>query len=264
MGRLNGKVAIVTGSARGAGAVIARVFVSEGAQVVLVDILDDRGQRVADELGKAARYVHCDIAEESDWARAVAVALEEFGSVNVLVNNAAILHVAPLDQTSVEDFMRIQRVNTMGTFLGVRSVVEPMKAAGGGAIINITSISSLEGTPRCVAYVASKWAIRGITRTAAMELGPYGIRVIALNPCAANPEMVEPFLPPGTSVARLAAAWRHPLVHRETHEEALVANARNVVFFASDEAAYFTGVDVDPSSGWTATYGPPEAYEPPQ
>jgi 3alpha(or 20beta)-hydroxysteroid dehydrogenase len=231
----------------------------------LVDVLDERGQRVADGLGKAARYVHCDISSEEDWDRAVALTLEEFGGLNVLVNNAAILHVAPIAETSVDDFMRIQRVNSMGTFLGIRSVIEPMKAAGGGAIINITSISSLEGTPRCVAYVASKWAIRGITRTAAMELGRYGIRVIALNPCAANPEMVEPFVPRERLEQMLRAApSRHPLVHKESHEEALVANARNVVFLASDDAAYFSGVDVDPSSGSTATYGPPEAYEPPQ
>lgn len=253
MGRLDGKVGIVTGSARGAGAAIARVFVEEGAKVVLVDVLDERGHQVADALGDAARYIHCDISEEHDWEQAVALAIREFGGVNVLVNNAAILHVAPMEETSSDDFMRIMRVNALGTFLGIRSVAEPMKAAGGGSIINITSISSLEGTPQCVAYVASKWAIRGITRTAAMELGPYGIRVTALNPCGVNPEMTAPFVPPGVD---LSAMFRPPL--RLTGErDALVANARNVVFLASDDGAFFSGVDLDPSLASTATYGSP-------
>jgi 3alpha(or 20beta)-hydroxysteroid dehydrogenase len=144
----------------------------------------------------------------------------------------------------------------MGAFLGIQAVAEPMRAAGGGSIINITSISSLEGTPGCVAYNASKWAIRGITRTAALELGRFGIRVNALNPCAANLEMVEPFLPSGQTKEDLAAAFLagSPLHHDDTIEERLVGNARIVAFLASDEGQYFSGVDLDPSSAVTASF----------
>jgi 3alpha(or 20beta)-hydroxysteroid dehydrogenase len=256
MARLDGKVAIVTGAARGAGAVIARVLVDEGAKVVLVDVRDELGAAVADKLGPPACFVHCDISKPEEWEHAVTVTLERFGQIDVLVNNAAVLHVAPLTTTTADDFRRVMDVNAMGAFLGIQAVAGPMRDGGGGSIINITSISSLEGTPGCVAYSASKWALRGITRTAALELGPDGIRVNALNPCAANLEMVEPFLPPGVTTDDLATGFLagSPLRHGDTIEERLVGNARIVAVLASDEARYFSGVDLDPSSGVTASF----------
>ena len=266
MQRLDGKVAIVSGAARGAGAVIARVLVDEGASVVLVDVKDELGEKVAADIGDRALYVHCDITNEQDWERAVAGCVERFGAVTTLVNNAAVLHIAPVWNTTAEAFSRMLTVNALGTFLGTRAVIEPMKKAGGGSIINIISISALEGTPQCSAYSASKWAIRGFTRAVATELGPFNIRVNALNPCAANPEMVAELFSGGPVPPIDAETFRFPRSNRsvlprdETLAEAMDGNARLVAWLASDESRYFTGVDIDPSSGFTATYGGPDAY----
>jgi 3alpha(or 20beta)-hydroxysteroid dehydrogenase len=265
MPRLEGKVAIVSGAARGAGAVIARVLAEEGAQVVLVDVKDDLGEKAAAEIGDQAMYVHCDITSEDDWERAVATCVGRFGKLTTLVNNAAVLAVAPIWRTTRDDFSRMLTVNTLGTFLGIRAVIEPLKAAGGGSIINIISISALEGTPQCSAYVSSKWAIRGLTRVAATELGPFNIRVNALNPCGANPEMIaelfgraENIIDPDT--IRSGRSTRSVLPRNETLAQALDANARIVAWLACEESRHFTGVDLDPSSGFTATYGGPDVY----
>jgi 3alpha(or 20beta)-hydroxysteroid dehydrogenase len=261
--RLDGKVAIVSGAARGAGAVIARVLVEEGARVLLVDVKDELGEKVAASLGDVAAYAHCDITDEDAWRAAVAQCVDRFGAVTTLVNNAAVLHVAPIWETSPDVFARMMSVNTLGTFLGIKSVVEPMKHAGGGSIVNIISISALEGTPLCSAYVSSKWAIRGLTRVAATELGQFGIRVNALNPCAANPEMVAELFgstEPVDPDTRRIAGNRAVLPRDETLAEALDGNARLVAWLASDESRYFSGVDIDPSSGFTATYGGPQHY----
>ena len=263
MERLDGKVAVVTGAARGAGAVIARVLVEEGARVLLVDVKDEQGEKVAASLGDAAAYAHCDITDEADWNAAVAQCVDRFGSVTTLVNNAAVLHLAPIWETTPDDFTRTMSVNALGAFLGIKSVIEPMKAAGGGSIVNIISISALEGTPLCSAYTSSKWAIRGLTRVAATELGVYGIRVNALNPCAANPEMVAELFgstEPVDPNTRRSGGNRSVLPRDETLAEALDGNARLVAWLASDESRYFSGVDIDPSSGFTATYGGPQHY----
>jgi 3alpha(or 20beta)-hydroxysteroid dehydrogenase len=263
MARLDGKVAIVTGAARGAGAVIAGVLVEEGARVLLADVKDDAGERVAAGLGDAAVYTHCDITDEGDWQAAVSRAVDAFGTVTTLVNNAAVLHLAPIWDTTPDDFARVMSVNAMGAFLGTKAVIEPMKAAGGGSIVNIISISALEGTPLCSAYVSSKWAIRGLTRVAAMELGQFGIRVNALNPAAANPEMVaEQFgsTTPIDPATRRVGGNRSVLPRDETLADAFDGNARLVAWLASDESRYFSGVDLDPSSGFTASYGGPQHY----
>ena len=265
MPRLEGKVAIISGAARGAGAVIARVLAEEGAKVVLVDVKDDLGEKTAAEIGDRATYLHCDITRQDDWERAVATCVARFGKLTTLVNNAAVLHVAPIWRTSRDDFSRMLTVNALGTFLGMRAVIEPLKAAGGGSIINIISISALEGTPQCSAYVASKWAIRGLTRVAATELGPFNIRVNALNPCGANPEMVAELFrrgeaPIDPNTIEYRRSTRSVLPHDETLAQALDANARIVAWLACEESRYFTGVDFDPSSGFTATYGGPDVY----
>ncbi len=266
MGRraLDGKVAIVTGSARGTGEATARVFAEEGARIVLADILDDRGAAVAKDLGDAALYVHLDVTSEADWRRAVDATTAHFGSLDVLVNNAAILHMAAIEDTELSDFERVVRVNQTGTFLGIKSAVEPMRRGGGGSIVNISSIDGLQGHNGLVAYGASKWAVRGITKVAAIELGKWGIRVNAVCPEAGSPEMIAPYVPEGVDIEALAARGQRilaPQRHRSLREK-IDDVARLIVFLASDASASCTGGDFPIEGGNTAgkiTRGAPGA-----
>ena len=269
MGRLNDKVVIVTGAARGTGALTAKQLVEEGARVVLADVLDDRGKPVAEELGDAARYLHLDITDEQQWQAAVDFTLAEFGALTTLVNNAAILHVGPIEHTSVEAYTRVLQVNGVGTFLGVRTVIAPMRAAGGGSIVNVSSISGHHPAAGTAAYAASKFGVRGLTKVAALELGRYGIRVNSVNPAMGNPEMVLESL--GLSAADFEASrvqrggqkeggqkdaarrggarsGGKPILRRG--EMADVANA--VAFLVSDESSFFNGADFDLDGGITA------------
>ena len=241
-GRLNGKTAIVTGGARGSGAEIAARFVAEGAaRVVVADVLDDRGEATVAELGANAQYVHCDVTSEDDWASLVG----GLDTVNVLVNNAAILHLTAIADTPTDLYRRVLDVNALGTFLGIKAVIEPMKAAGGGAIVNISSIDGHYVTPGTAAYSASKFAVRGLTKTAALELGRFGIRVNTVCPAAGNMEMVMGALPPDFNFKRAAEgggenAHRAPMNRRGTMRD--VADA--AVFLASDEAGFVNGADL--------------------
>jgi 3alpha(or 20beta)-hydroxysteroid dehydrogenase len=244
--RLAGKVAVVTGAARGSGAAIARRIAGEGGRVVVADVLDARAQEVVDELGDAARYVHCDVTSEADWTRVVAAAAS-FGGFDVLVNNAAVLQLASIEDTSEADYRRIFAVNELGTFLGIKAAIEPMRAGGGGSIVNISSIDGVYVTPGTAAYAASKFAVRGLTKTAALELGRFNIRVNAVCPAAGNIEMVTEALPPGFDFAAArddggarGSAHSSPLGRRGRMED--VADA--VVFLASDESAFVSGADL--------------------
>src|ERR1700749_1445185 len=183
MGRLDGKVALIPGGARGMGKSHVRHFVAEGARVVFGDVLDDKGAYVAAGLGEqSCRYLHHDVTSEDDWAAAVALATEAFGRLDVLVNNAGILKFASIADMPLADFRRVLEVNAVGCWLGMRAAIEPMKRAGGGSIVNISSIEGFAGADGLSAYTASKFAVRGMTKVAAQELAPFGIRVNSVHP----------------------------------------------------------------------------------
>jgi 3alpha(or 20beta)-hydroxysteroid dehydrogenase len=241
MGRLDGKVAIITGGARGQGAAEARLFAAEGAKVVLADVLDDEGAAVAAEIGEAARYVHLDVTDEDQWAATVAFAEETFGPVTVLVNNAGILLFQALHKTDLSDFENVMRVNVTGVFLGMKAVTRSMERAGGGAIVNISSTAGLQGLPFLGAYVASKWAVRGLTKTAAIDLGHKNIRVNSVHPGGIDTPMVA-----GTS-GDAPFYKRLPVPRMGSPDEA----ARAVLFLASDEASYIAGAELAVDGGAT-------------
>ena len=228
MGRVDDKVAIITGGAQGMGAADARLLVAEGAKVVIGDILDEKGEALAAELGAAARYVHLDVSDEEQWQAAVDTAVKEFGKVNVLVNNAGIVQVGPLKSLDVEKWNRVLAVNLTGTMLGIKAVLGPMKEAGGGSIINVSSIEGMRGASWVHSYVASKWGLRGLTKSAALELASDNIRVNSLHPGFIRTPMTKHF--PDDMVSA-------PLGRPGRPEEV----ATFVVFLASDESSFSTG-----------------------
>jgi 3alpha(or 20beta)-hydroxysteroid dehydrogenase len=238
-GRLEGKVAIVTGAARGTGAETVRVLAAEGAEVVGADITEGDG------------IVKTDVTSEDDWAALVATTVERFGRVDVLVNNAAVLLLKSIADTTVADYDRVYRVNELGPFLGIRAVTEAMKASGGGSIINVSSIDGVFATPGTAAYAATKFALRGLTKTAALELGRFGIRVNAVCPNAGSTDMVADSLGMEKEVVErmLAGVDRSlPVGRRGT----LTDVANTILFLASDESSFFTGADLVPDGGLTA------------
>jgi len=241
MGRLDGKVAIITGGARGQGAAEARLFAAEGARVMLADVLDEEGAAVAAEIGDAARYAHLDVTDEGQWAAAVGLTEATFGPVTVLVNNAGILHFQSIHKTELADFERIMAVNVTGVFLGMKAVTASMERAGGGAIVNISSTAGLQGLPFLGAYVASKWAVRGLTKTAAIDLGHKNIRVNSVHPGGIDTPMVA-----GTT-ADAPFYKRLPVSRMGSPDEA----ARAVLFLASDEASYIAGAELAVDGGAT-------------
>lgn len=248
MGRLSGKVALITGAARGQGAAAARRFVDEGARVVVTDVTDGEGKDVAAALGDAAAYEHLDVTDERQWGAVVARTVEEFGSLDVLVNNAGLLHFAELEHTALADYERVIRVNQTGTFLGMRSVVEPMTAAGGGSIVNVSSVEGLAGMPLVSAYTASKFAIRGMTKVAALELGDKGIRVNSVHPGMIDTDMVRSAL--GGDVDASPAVARLALKRMGRPEEI----AAMAAFLAGDDSSYCTGGEFPVDGGATATH----------
>jgi 3alpha(or 20beta)-hydroxysteroid dehydrogenase len=182
MGQLDGKSIIITGAAQGMGAVHAREIVAEGARVVLTDLQNEAGEALAKELGKDAVFVSQDITQESDWDRVIAAAQQNFGGVHGLVNNAAIWSTAPILEESVDRLRQILEINVVGTWWGIRKVAVPMRDSGGGSIVNISSIAGTRGIPEHGSYGASKWAVRGLSKVAAYELGEMGIRVNSVHP----------------------------------------------------------------------------------
>lgn len=228
MGRVDNKVALITGGARGMGAADARMLVKEGAKVVIGDILDNEGQALADELGDAARYIHLDVSSADDWTAAVDTALSSFGKLNVLVNNAGIVQVGPLKTLDVARWQKVLDVNLTGPMLGTKAVIGPMIEAGGGSIINVSSIEGLRGAAYVHSYVASKWGLRGLTKSSALELASSNIRVNSIHPGFIRTPMTEHL--PEDMV-------QTPLGRPGTPDEV----ATFVVFLASDESSFSTG-----------------------
>jgi 3alpha(or 20beta)-hydroxysteroid dehydrogenase len=258
MGRLDGKVALISGAARGMGQAEARLFAAEGAQVAVCDVLDLEGKAVAAEIGASALYLHLDVTSEDAWAEAVAATTSAFGKLDVLVNNAGIAESAPLAETTLDSYRRVIDVNQVGVFLGMKAVIDPMTAAGGGSIVNISSIDGMVGMNNLTAYVASKWAVRGMTKVAAMELGQHGIRVNSIHPgfihtSMGTPDGVDPALTHASldaHTSRLA-----PLGRSGTPEDI----AKLALFLASDDSEYSTGSEFVSDGGLIAGYPPPGA-----
>jgi len=249
-GRLDGLVVIISGAARGQGAAEATLFATEGARLVLGDVLRDEVAAIASSLDGRAEAVPLDITSEDDWAAAVSLA-ESMGGVDVLVNNAGITRMRPLEHETADGFRSMSEVNLVGTFLGMQVVHGPMRDRGGGSIVNVSSISGLVGLPYHGAYGASKWAMRGLSRTAAVEWGPHGIRVNTILP---GP-IATPMLPPpkvGTDADRFGHL---PMGRSGTADE--VANL--AAFLASSESSYMTGGELTIDGGSTA--GPAPRYD---
>ncbi len=210
MGRLDGKVALISGGARGQGAAEARLFAAEGAKVMVGDVLDDEGNALARELtSDQAAYRHHDVTDEGQWSAIVTETLERFGRLDILVNNAGIFRILPMMQTSLEDYRTINDVNQVGVFLGMQAVTPSLIERGGGSIINISSIAGLRGSPASFAYSASKWAVRGMTKCAALELAPFKVRVNSIHPGIIDTPMAQEFVKFGVLDAdpRAHPAW---------------------------------------------------------
>jgi 3alpha(or 20beta)-hydroxysteroid dehydrogenase len=244
MGRLDGKVAIITGAARGQGEAEARLFAAEGAKVVVSDVLVDAGEALAAELGDAAVFLRHDVSREDDWEAAIGLATERFGGLDVLVNNAGILHSATIANHTLADYERVVAVNQVGVFLGTRAAIEPMTQRGGGAIVNTSSGAGLRATKYSFAYAATKYAVTGMTACAALELARYGIRVNSIHPGIIDTPMVASDDP--GAMARLVKAT--PLRRAGQPED--IANV--ALFLASDESSYMTGAHVAVDGGITA------------
>ena len=251
MERLKGKVALVSGGARGQGEAEARLFAAEGAKVVIADVLDEAGEKVAAEIGDAARFVHLDVTREQDWAKAVEAAVDAFGRLDVLINNAGIVRTGLLEHQSLDDYRAVVEVNQFGVFLGMKAVVAAMREAGGGSIVNISSNAGLEGVEGVIGYVASKWAVRGMTKTAALELGQYGIRVNSVHPGGVDTPMLG-----GDELGHMAE--RSPFSDQPIPRiSQAVEIARLVLFLASDESSYSTGSEFVADGGRMAGHRDP-------
>jgi len=253
MGRLDGKVVLVTGAARGTGAVTAQHCAAEGAQVLVTDVLDEAGAAIAEAIGDRARYRHLDVTSPEEWAGAVADAAEAFGGLDVVVNNAAVLDVGAIADTSLEVLTTVISVNQIGAYLGIQAAIEPMKERGGGSIINVASIDAIEGSNGVAAYTSSKWGMRGLTKAAAIELGCEGIRVNTVCPGTGSAEMVQPFVEAAIErlkdrTERLPDRAQRPFNRAGDLDDV----AKAIVWLASDDSSYVSAIDLTVDGGWTA------------
>jgi 3alpha(or 20beta)-hydroxysteroid dehydrogenase len=248
MARLSGKIAIITGAARGQGAEHARRFVAEGALVVLGDVLVDEVRKVADDLGESAACAEHDVTDLASWQEILRLAVERFGHPNVLVNNAAVLGSGAVAQIDAVEFRRTMDVNLLGPWLGINVVGSHMADHDGGSIINISSLAGFRATARRGSYTASKWGLRGLTKAAALEMGPLGVRLNAILPGYIDTPMLanrreQMITEPGV--------WDKLPLQRMGEPSDIAAMA---VFLASDESAYCTGTDFIVDGGASIGY----------
>lgn len=256
MGKLDGRVVLISGAARGQGEQEARLFAAEGARVVIADVLDEQGEALAKELGEdVALFVHLDVSREADWQAAVAATKGAFGKIDGLVNNAGILRFNELVSTPLEEFQQVVQVNQVGAFLGIRNVAPEIEAAGGGTIVNTSSYTGLTGMAFVGAYAATKHAVLGLTRVAAVELAAKGIRVNAMCPGAVdtpmtNPAALDPDADPEETAEAVGALYKKlvPLGRIGRPEEV----ATLALFLTSDDSSYITGQPFVIDGGWLA------------
>jgi len=243
LGRLAGKVAIVTGAARGIGAATARLFADEGARVVIADVLAEPGEALADAIGKTALYRHANVSDEEDWQALVTAAEHAFGPVDVLVNNAGIGLFKTIVDTEKAEFERVLAINLTGVFLGIRAVAPGMIARGRGSIVNISSNEAMRGVNGLGAYTASKWGVRGLTKVAAMELGHKGVRVNSVHPGGTDTDLANPL---HKSADELQPTYTIQPIQRIGRPDEIAAAC---LFLASDEASYVCGAELAVDGG---------------
>ncbi|MGA5169246.1 MULTISPECIES: SDR family NAD(P)-dependent oxidoreductase [Streptomyces] len=228
MKRLSGRTAVVTGGARGIGAAVVRTFVDEGARVMIVDVLEEEGEALRGTMGDAVRFRRADVTSGADWSAVISETEQAFGPVSVLVNNAGIVEFGAMDETDPQVFRHVVDVNLYGPWLGMRTALPSMRRAGGGVILNVSSTAGLMGYANLGAYVASKWGLRGLTKTAALELAASGIRVCSIHP--------GPITTPMTEGMDASVAAEQPIPRFGTPEEV----AAMALYLAAD-ATYSTG-----------------------
>ncbi|MEU6660634.1 glucose 1-dehydrogenase [Streptomyces sp. NPDC046821] len=250
MNNLTGKTVLITGGARGIGAEIARIAVEAGANVVVTDVLEDEGKALAAELGERARFARHDVTSEEDWASVAAFATAEFGGLDGLVNNAGISTGMPVETESVDHFRKVIDINLTGVFIGVKTAINAMKDNGGGSIVNISSAAGLMGLALTSSYGASKWAVRGLTKVAAVEQGTNKIRVNSVHPGMTYTPMTAQ-----VGIQRGDGNYPNTPMGRVGEADEI---AKAVVFLLSDDSSYVTGAEIAVDGGWTT--GPTVKY----
>ncbi|MFM8591525.1 MAG: glucose 1-dehydrogenase [Sphingomonadales bacterium] len=245
MSRLSNQTALVTGGARGIGAAIAKLFIQEGASVIITDILKAEGELTATALGKRCMFIHHDVTLASAWKQVVSIGEASMGPLSILVNNAGVVFNKKILQASQEEFERILRINTTGPFLGIEAVLPSMLQQRSGSIINISSIAGLVGFTNCIAYVASKYALRGMTKTAALELAKEGIRVNSIHPGVIRTPMVI-----NDAMTDLIDQITADIPMGRIGEPVEIAQL--VLYLASNESSYCTGAEFTADGGLTA------------
>lgn len=236
MGRLDGKVAVITGGAGGMGEVHAKAFIEEGAKVVIADLSTSKGKETAEELGDQAKFIELDVTDEESWKKLVEETEERFGPINILVNNAGIVVSKSIEDTSLEDFRKTTSINQDGVFLGMKYVFPSMKKAESGSIVNISSIAGIVGSNNNSAYTASKFAVRGLTKSAAVEFAPHNIRVNSVHPGTIRTPMTEQ-----EDVRDLVKEMEKTIPMKRIAEPIEITNL--VLYLASDESSYSTGTE---------------------
>lgn len=232
MARLRGKVAVITGAARGMGRAHALRFAREGAKVAMTDILREEGEAAAREIGQDVRFFHHDVTSAASWTSVLADVEAQFGPINVLVNNAGIGYSVALDETEEDEYRRFFEINQLSVYLGMKLVAPSMRRAGGGSIINISSTCGFSALPGTVAYAGTKFAVRGMTKAAAVDLGKDGIRVNSVHPGLTRTGMLEPAVEEALS--------RRALLGRVADPDEV---SSLVLYLASDDASYSTGAE---------------------